>query len=280
MLRAKSAGAWNLHELTEKFNLDYFLLFSSAVSVLGGAGEGVYAAANAFLDALAHLRRQRELPALSVSWGPWEVGMASRAREYLAEVGLSTLSVEQGLAALGNLVGSARAHAVVADANWFRIATRYGGVASSLATNLSSASHLSPPRSRRRLDLQPMQLVKMCVRETLGLSGDYVFDPRQPLRDLGLDSITAIELRELLEHHCGCHLPATLAYEYPTVIQLTRFIEAQVSGDAQALERQVDAGSPQANGPDELDRSALESLSDDELDSLLRRELAELRQEL
>src|SRR5262249_21210765 len=113
------AGSWYLHQLLADEPLDFFVLFSSAASVLGQRGQGNYAAASAFLDAFAHLRREQGLPALSVDWPPWnDLGFAvtdggRRLIRRLAQAGLGTLPPGQGLALLAELMGRDTADAVV-----------------------------------------------------------------------------------------------------------------------------------------------------------------------
>src|SRR5207244_6061045 len=113
-LAPKMSGAWNLHLATRGMPLDFFVLFSSAASLLGSPGQGNYAAANAYLDALAHHRRAEGLPAVSINWGPWaNVGMAAgldqRDQARMTRQGLRSLSPEEGMAAFARLLGQASA---------------------------------------------------------------------------------------------------------------------------------------------------------------------------
>ena len=121
VMAPKVAGAWNLHLLTQELKLDHFVLFSSAASVLGATGQGNYAAANAFLDALAHYRRAQGLPGMSINWGPWaEVGMAATDRigVRLAAQGIEALTPARGLAALGQLLQHPVAQIGVLPIDW------------------------------------------------------------------------------------------------------------------------------------------------------------------
>src|SRR5436853_7576184 len=117
----KLAGAWNLHTLTRQQPLDYFVLFSSAASMIGSPGQANYAAANAFLDTLAHYRRACGLPAVSINWGPWaEVGLAAAQAnlgERMGYRGMGSMTPPQGLAALGRLLQREVAQAAVLPLN-------------------------------------------------------------------------------------------------------------------------------------------------------------------
>ncbi|HID99273.1 MAG TPA: KR domain-containing protein [Thiotrichaceae bacterium] len=120
VLRAKVQGAWLLHQLTQKQPLDFFVCFSSIASVWGSKKQAHYAAANHFLDGLAHYRQALGLPALSINWGPWaKGGMAScEAQSVLKRMGVEALSPEKALEAFGYLLTSQACQNTVADINW------------------------------------------------------------------------------------------------------------------------------------------------------------------
>src|SRR5215469_16693916 len=122
VMAPKVQGAWNLHTLTKDMPLDFFVLFSSVASMLGSPGQGSYAAANAFLDALSHQRRALGLPSLTINWGPWSaVGMAAqpgRSRRF-ASFGLDAIAPQQGFQALEQLLPQRDgAQVMVVSANW------------------------------------------------------------------------------------------------------------------------------------------------------------------
>jgi acyl transferase domain-containing protein/acyl carrier protein len=238
----KVAGAWNLHTLTAERRLDHFVLFSSAMSLLGSPGQANYAAGNAFLDALAAHRRARGVPALAVSWGPWsDVGLAAARADRgarLARRGLGSLRPEQGLAALGRLLRARVAHSVVMpfDAGaWCgsdpaaasspllaRLAREQGSEASGRAAGAALGGvreallAVEPGRPRRaRLESHLRERVAQVLRLVPGR-----VDWNKPLRALGLDSLMGLELRNRLEADLGLKLPATLVWNHPTVAAL------------------------------------------------------------
>jgi hypothetical protein len=152
VLAPKVAGAWNLHVLTQDAPLDFMVFFSSMASMLGSAGQGSYAAANGFLDGLAHHRRMRGLPALSVNWGPWtSAGMAAsqegRWQQRRAAKGVDTISPEQGTQILGTLLGHASAQVGVLPIEWSRFLEQFDG--GELPPILSAISHQVEPRPTR-----------------------------------------------------------------------------------------------------------------------------------
>lgn len=158
VMAAKVQGAWNLHELSRDMPLDLFVLFSSAAAILGSPGQGNYAAANAFLDALAHHRRGLKLPALSVNWGSWdEVGMAARLKQSEGQrwsaAGVGWIGVDQGLATLERLIVEDRVQAAVLPIEWPKFLERIPADSEpAWLTEMARAARSSrqPPRVVRR----------------------------------------------------------------------------------------------------------------------------------
>ncbi|MEU3170364.1 SDR family NAD(P)-dependent oxidoreductase [Streptosporangium sp. NPDC006930] len=253
--RPKSDAAWHLHELTRGLDLSAFVLFSSSAGTLDGAGQGNYAAANAFLDALAEHRRSAGLPALSLAWGMWapEIGgMTAQLGETdlrrLRASGLLPLTAEAGMALLDRSLefGEAtlvpirldlaaqrsRAEALPAMLRGLittrtRRAVREAAsapVEQSLRQRLESLS--ATGRDRLLLDL-----VRTHVAAVLGhLDGDAV-DPLRPFKELGFDSLTAVELRNRLGAATGVRLPATLIFDYPTLASVADHIRTELVAD-------------------------------------------------
>ena len=281
----KVAGAVHLHELTRARALDAFVLFSSVASLLGWPGQGNYAAANAFLDALAHHRRELGLPGLSVNWGAWSGGGMAATRERsdkdrFARRGLLLMDSERALAALidAHRLGRAQVGILALDFGAFSAAGGAPGtrlmlsdLADTAPANVEHAAAAAPrdlgaevaaaPASRRRA------IVAARVREqalrTLGLASDFPLDSRQGLRDVGLDSLMAVELRNALQQLAGQPLPSTLLFDFPTVEALSAHLLQAVGGDR-----------PQPSAEVEVPVAPESTLSDEEAEALLREELA------
>ncbi len=260
VLAPKAAGAWHLHELTADLDLRAFVLFSSAAGTLGSAGQAAYAAANALLDALAGHRRAQGLVASSLAWGPWtQAGMAQRLseaeRERLARAGVRALSPEQGLTLLdaageldrplllpvgldmASLRGFARAgqlppllsELVRAPGGRGRSAGGRGaqaGRAGALAAKLAGLDR----EERERLVLE---LVREHAAAVLGHASAEAVTAATAFKDLGFDSLGAVELRNRLAAACGVQLPATAVFDHPTPRSLAAFLADVVSDGAQ-----------------------------------------------
>jgi acyl transferase domain-containing protein/NADPH:quinone reductase-like Zn-dependent oxidoreductase/nucleoside-diphosphate-sugar epimerase/acyl carrier protein len=247
VLAAKQAGAWNLHKLTQDQPLDFFVMFSSIASVLGSVGQGNYAAANAYLDALAHTRRAQGLPALSIDWGPWsEVGMAAALSAHDQDrrraQGLGFLTPAQGTQALAQTLQQDVAQLLVLPIDW----RRYVGSnavppllrevaqaapiekarAAAFTIDVAQQVFAAAPNQRRSI---VQQHVRAHATKVLGLGAAHTIDPRRPLSELGLDSLMAVELRNALGVSLKRLLPATLLFDYPTLETLTDFLLKELS---------------------------------------------------
>ncbi len=239
VLAPKVDGAWHLHELTQHTPLDFFVLFSSMASLIGPAGQGNYAAANAFLDALAHHRRAAGLPAISINWGPWAgAGMAGRitanARRRFAERGLGAIDPERGLAIFGRALSLDQAQIGVLPVDWnaLRVQRQQRHVPRILEALLpkqtaratSSAHSRAPDLLRRLRDLDPTarrELLRIALQthaaRILGLGAPGEIPGDQSLKELGLDSLMAVELRNAICETVGRPLPATFVFDHPTI---------------------------------------------------------------
>ncbi|WP_425353079.1 type I polyketide synthase, partial [Saccharomonospora piscinae] len=252
VLRPKVDGARNLHELTQGHELSLFVLFSSAAGVLGSPGQAGYAAANAYLDALAQYRRARGLAGQSLAWGPWaEGGMAGglseTERRRMAKAGLPPLSATDGLALFDAALrvdapvvapvhldlAALRARAKVENLpQLLRGLVRVSGrrVAQSSTAESGLADELSGLPYDDQLT-RVTELVRSQVALVLGhASGDAVRTD-QAFNDLGFDSLTAVELRNRLNAVSGLRLPATLVFDYPTPLVLAEFVVGELVGE-------------------------------------------------
>lgn len=299
VLSPKVQGAWNLHRLTEGRPLDHFILFSSIASWLGLPGQGAYAAANAFLDALAAARRAAGQPGMSVGWCAW-TGMgvaaapvAERAVADLARRGVAGLRADQGLAILEHLIRrgpEAPARTIVlpiderslgaeaaraGSARWLALLGRAGEPdagadhARAPAPDLRRALAAAPTPARRRATLE--RHVRAQIERVLRVPADEV-GLDTPMRALGMDSFMGVELRDLLEASLGLPLPATLVWQRPTLRELAAHLDEALTTDGD------DRGPPATPAPDDPASEAevlaalldeVEDLSDGEVRRLL-----------
>ena len=234
VLAPKVAGAWLLHDLTHDDDLELMVFFSSAAGLLGSPGQGNYAAANAFLDGLAHYRRQRGLPGLSIAWGAWaEAGMAARTRTARDEA-LPALSPELALAALQRVIGITGTLGIF-QADWANLAGRLEGASPFFAPLLpapaSSDAESAPTHAlaallpaQRRAWL--LARVAALVARVLGM--ESLPDHTTGFSALGMDSLMTLELRRELGRLVGRELPTTVAFEYPTVATMSDYLLSEV----------------------------------------------------
>ena len=244
MIAVKSAAAWRLHALTRAHRLDHFVLFSSTTALWGAAGLAHYAAANAFLDALAHFRGAEGLPATVVNWGVWDVLQPMRAqpnaeRERAIRVGLRPMAAQPALAALERVLQAGVCQAVVADVDWSIFKPAYESQRHRPfleRMQVEPAEHPKPAAGPHSLidrlasaatDERRELLaghVHHLLTAVLGMGADGFIERSTGFFDLGMDSLTSIQLRARLERDLGRRLPGTLAFNYPTIDSLTDFL--------------------------------------------------------
>ncbi|MBZ0285296.1 MAG: type I polyketide synthase [Anaerolineae bacterium] len=289
-IQPKMDGAWNLHEATLDVPLDFFVLYSSVAATLGMAGQANYAAGNAFLDGLARYRHGQGLPALSINWGPWsEIGLAaaqSNRGERLAERGLGSITPEEGMAALKGLMHSEMTQATVMRFDATQWVKTYPAqkvlLADLLGEQTTSDEKVETAVSDLRAELQAAEpgrarraLLENHIREqvaqVLGLAANRV-DVQKPLRNLGIDSLMTLELRNRLESTLKLSLSATLVFNYPTVAVLATHLGEKLGIPLDAVKSEVPTEElPQENVLDELEnlsRDEIAAMLADELDSL------------
>ncbi|MEV5922673.1 SDR family NAD(P)-dependent oxidoreductase, partial [Streptomyces pseudogriseolus] len=237
----KAEAALLLDELTRDTDLSAFVLFSSLAGTVGSPGQGVYAAANAVLDALAERRRAEGLPATSIAWGPWAgAGMAAAAGDRRRGQGAVTpLAPETALSALEALLDAGTVTRLVVAADWNRFVPAFTAARpSALLTPLSPAAPTTAPGQaasaheadtatgslRFRVASLPREAgirlvldeVRSRAAAVLGHTGPEQVGPERAFRDLGVDSLIGVELRNVLAAGCGVPLPATAVFDHPT----------------------------------------------------------------
>lgn len=243
VLSPKVAGAWYLHELSQSCPLDFFILFSSAASLIGSAGQGSYCAANAFLDALAHYRHTLGLPALSINWGPWaRIGAAAKYQSRQEERGVTALSPEEGIYCFGQLVGQSQIAQVGV------IAVDWETYLRSLPVKLPLLNHFSEstPSVTQKMDLPAVDFSKINITDRSQLL-DYLLSyiaktlrlphlsAEVPLTEVGLDSLMAVEIRNFLRAQLAVDIPLSNLLKGLSVTELVEQVALQLS---QPLEKE------------------------------------------
>ncbi|MEU4898741.1 KR domain-containing protein, partial [Streptomyces sp. NPDC044780] len=254
VLRPKALAATVLHELTEDLDLSAFVLFSSGAATWGGSRQPSYAAANAYLDALAEHRRARGLPATSVAWAPWsEAGMAADEAvvDYYRRRGMRPLDTDLAIASLQHSLDHGDTTITIADIDWERFPAGFtaqrpspllSGLAAAAAPtdvvpdataamsgSLARQLATGTPAQRHQLLLHHIRTHAAAI---LGHSTVDAVPPAQPFQELGFDSLTAVEFGHRLSAATGVELPPTLVFDHPTPKELADFLrERLVEGE-------------------------------------------------
>ncbi|MBW4432009.1 MAG: SDR family NAD(P)-dependent oxidoreductase [Pelatocladus maniniholoensis HA4357-MV3] len=238
VLAPKVKGTWLLHQLTLNDPLDFFVCYTSAVSLIGSAGQANAAAANAFEDAFIYYRHAQNLPATAVNWGPWsEIGAAvdRNVLERLAAKGYDAIAPELALQTLEKILLNQIVRAGVIAIDWERFPyinqsfyqnfLPKGETKSDTASNILEQWQTVSVKQRRDLLIRHLSLR---VSTVLGLSTDEVVSPQQGFFDMGMDSLTSTELRNLLQTDFNCSLPSTITFRFPNVETLADYFLREV----------------------------------------------------
>nr|VFJ66691.1 MAG: Acyl transferase domain-containing protein [Candidatus Kentron sp. DK] len=283
VLAPKVTGSWLLHTLTRDLSLDFFVNFSSITSLLGSSGQANYAAANAFLDTLAHHRRALGLPGLSVDWGAWGgVGMAANLGEHdrnrLVAMGIELVEPEWGVSMLGRLIGDpAKIQVGISPTDWSRFLGQFPVTPpflselgqSSATVDLREELQKRPPGERRDY---LTEYVQSELNRVLGFDPSQPMDPDSGFSDMGMDSLMIVESRNRLQVGFGCPLPSTLLFKYPTLDKLIAYVTGEVLTSEFAEESRPNAEPEEAEAAVDESEAALDKvkqLSEEELEKLI-----------
>ena len=298
VLSPKVDGAWNLHALTLNKPLDFFVLFSSVAGLMGSPGQSNHAAANAFLDALAHDRRAHGWPASSIDWGVWsDIGSAAErhAGEWVGRQGVSTISPARGLEVLDLLLRDRSTQVAVLPIDWPQYLRQFGAVPpawlgevaretrpaaavpsasrkGATATGISLSDRLRDlPRQQHRETVEAH--VAEHVAAVIGLGSARPVDRERALNEMGLDSLMAVELKNRLGATIGVDrpLPATLVFDHPSVSAIGTYLMTDIL-QLQSPAAPTAAPHPAGTAADDV-LSAIEGLSDDAVQQMLSREV-------
>ena len=288
VMAPKVQGAWLLHQLTKNQPMDFFVLFSSAASLFGSPGQGNHAAANAFLDGLAHYRRGMGLSGLSIHWGAVsQVGAAAEGSADLAELkGMGVISPIQVLDSLELLMSSSNVEVGVVPikwsawqdrvaqwlflSDWHQTTHAYDHTSESFKCSLLQQFKTAVPSERREILVAH---VRRQVAEVLGLNSSQQVDLKQGFFDLGMDSLMAVDFRNRLQKSLECDLPSTLTFKYPDLAALIDYLTTEVfanyfSVTLEEKEKKVQ----EENSPS----SRFQEMSEDEIAKLLAQKIEAL----
>jgi myxalamid-type polyketide synthase MxaB len=243
VMLSKIEGSWNLHMATKDLSLDFFVSFSSFVSIIGWPGQGNYAAANAFMDTLMHYRKQSGLPATTINWGPWaEIGMAARMNKHLRDKfhakGIISLGHENALSAMEKILNEGISQRIVLDLDWAKYDSDLPFFESfNLKPKTEKTDHkeIEKPFINQLTNAMPGEAKKMLISyirsklsAILGIKNPEEIHFRERLFDVGMDSLMAIELKNILESDLGYSFRNSLLFDYPTLESLIEHLYNQV----------------------------------------------------
>lgn len=309
VLSPKVKGTWNLHQLTKSLPLDFFILFSSASSLLGAAGQANYALANGFMDAFAQYRHQLGLPATSVNWGPWsEAGMAadqSKSRKNWTNDSFGGLSSSKAIRLFSRLIRQnlSASQIAILPYRWPELFNHFP--VPNIPSILKQLAHLAlPTKADEKIDSDEiivqlkspdmvladrkhlaLNYLREQVRKILGFSENDPLDTQRSFLDTGFDSLMAVSFRTALAKTFSCYFPATLIFDYPNINSLADYLVNQLvelnekeSITNETINKQINTHkNHQINDePEPINIDDISSMSQSELEKLLESELNDI----
>jgi acyl transferase domain-containing protein len=292
MFAPKILGAWNLCNLTQELDLDFLVFFSSTTALWGSNLLAHYAAANTFMDTFAHDCRSRGQPVLSVNWGTWEImRVASQSEQQRTiQFGLEQMPVEAALAILGGLIHSDLVQITVASVEWTSLKAAYEArrvrpflqlLESRKAQPKSAVQVKSVSLNDQMKALKPEERREFIVDHVRNQVARVISAPdptrlniTQGLFEMGLDSLMSVELKGMLETSVGHPLPSTLTFNYPTISDLSRYLDETVLAEQPSPAPTV---TPPPVEPAPVPEGNVNTMTEDELASLLASKLSGLK---
>jgi acyl carrier protein len=279
MFGPKVLGTWLLHQLTRGMELDFFVCFSSMVSVWGAKRQAHYVAGNHFLDVFAHYRRGIGLPALTINWGPLTGGgmLPPESVADLGRIGVSTCEMDHAIETFAYLLRTDTVQTTSVKIDWRLFKEIYAARGQhrlfeqiEARAGQPASRHSPPPRQiLHELEQAPAgerheilaSHIQILLAQVLGLGSSQLPDLRQGFFDIGMDSLTAMELKSRLEASLGTSLPSTLAFDYTTIQTLADYL----------LNQALSLGEPRVEDKDALALATarLQQLSETEAETLL-----------
>jgi acyl transferase domain-containing protein/NAD(P)-dependent dehydrogenase (short-subunit alcohol dehydrogenase family)/acyl carrier protein/ubiquinone/menaquinone biosynthesis C-methylase UbiE len=281
VMNPKVQGAWHLHKLTENQPLDFFIMFSSVASLLGSPGQANHSSANAFLDSLAHYRRQKGLSGLTINLSAVsEIGSAAKIQADMSiqKQGVQPITPQQVLDALELLMSNSSVQTGVVPIQWSRLLSQYEWpFLADWQQTKANESALTPKflqelkaaiPSERRSMLESH--ISQIVAQSLGLKSSRKIGLDEGFFDLGMDSLTSVDLRNQIQTSLGCTIPTTGAFDYPTIGDMVNYLINDVLdlSCTEEIQEEITTVENQQHRKDDLD-----NLSEDEIALLLAAEL-------
>ncbi|MBF0521299.1 MAG: SDR family oxidoreductase, partial [Nitrospirae bacterium] len=292
VMEPKVTGTWNLYSIIENREIDFFVLFSSAASVLGSAGQSNYAAANAFLNSAAHYFSDCGIRTIAINWGLWaNTGMAAKRPENTEAIGFNKIEVKDGLSILEKLLYDKHTNTCVIDINWHTYLTRlpqginsgfleyfYREISDGASPEILNTGDV--PESDILKDLRAasaesrgellISYIKGAVNRILGSDRDANISIEEPLMDQGFDSLMTVEFRNLISKELNIALPVGFLFSYPTIRAISDNLKNEFFSNDESAKSNETIG---ISGKKSDNLDYIDDLNDDDLERLIKDEL-------